>query len=188
VRWAAVIAVGCIAIAVITMRDKQPAGILSDKKLITVPKEKLKQEAMARPGTKQESTVSRTQRKTVSQKKGKTDLAPPQAPVKNTEAAQVDDQSTNDGTIVGKAPQQEKESVAAAPSNAKPIVLVYTLDPVIPVTQPVAVDNSKKDSQLEKVVKYARDVKNGDSPFGLRVVREDLFAHDPKKKTPTKNH
>jgi len=75
------------------------------------------------------------------------------------------------------------------------MVLTYTLEPVMAI-EPVdgakasdaQADGTKKDSSLGKVVQFAKNVKNGDSSFGLRVMKEDLFALELKKKAPTKKH
>ncbi|CAN5258537.1 hypothetical protein BH09BAC3_BH09BAC3_20170 [soil metagenome] len=74
--------------------------------------------------------------------------------------------------------------------TTKSIVLVYTLDAIEPTVEtPPAevVSNDKKDSSLKRVINFAKDVKNGDTPFGgIREMKDDLFALELKKKTTSK--
>ena len=72
----------------------------------------------------------------------------------------------------------------------KPIVLVYTLDAVQPVVETPSAEvasNDKKDSSLKRVMNFAKDVKNGENPFGIREMKDELFALELKKKTTSKN-
>ena len=86
--------------------------------------------------------------------------------------------------------EPQEESVTEPAKKSQRMVLTYTLDPVVPVSPEVAAINNdgKKGSSLEKVVRFAKEVKNGDSSFGLRGMKDDLLAFDLKKKSPTKKH
>ena len=74
------------------------------------------------------------------------------------------------------------------------IVLTYTLSPVeLPIADAAAIveadTTGKKDKSLKRMVDFARNVKNSDSPLsGIRDMKEDLFALELKKKTTSKNH
>ncbi|MEJ0057569.1 MAG: hypothetical protein WDN75_19150 [Bacteroidota bacterium] len=68
--------------------------------------------------------------------------------------------------------------------------MVYTLETVEPaheIQHTELVSNDKKEPSLKRMMKFAKDVKNGDAPLGgLRIVREDLFAFELKKKPTSK--
>lgn len=63
--------------------------------------------------------------------------------------------------------------------DAKPMVIVYTLDPVV-----TEVD---KPSSLQRVVDFARSVKHSDPIGDLRGLKDELLAFDLRKKSTKKN-
>lgn len=68
---------------------------------------------------------------------------------------------------------------AAAEPEAKTMVIVYTLDPVV-----TEVD---KPSSLQRVVDFARSVKHSDPIGDLRGLKDELLAFDLRKKSTKKN-
>ncbi len=92
----------------------------------------------------------------------------------------------------GKIPTPEVTKLSSPISHG--IVLTYTLSPVeLPLEEATTISEAdvegKKDKSLKRMVEFARNVKNSDSPLGgIRVMKEDLFALDLKKKTTSKTH
>jgi hypothetical protein len=109
---------------------------------------------------------------------------PAQLPaIKQIEEEVVPEEKTNDlieVAVVNKPVVIEKN---IAPEAAKPIVLVYTLETIEHsehTADPMVAD---KKEGIKKVMQFARDVKNGDSPLGIRDMKDELFALDFKKST-----
>jgi len=71
------------------------------------------------------------------------------------------------------------EPVAGEP-EAKPMVIVYTLDPVVTET-------ADKPLSLKRVVDFARSVKHSDPIGDLRGLKDELLAFDLRKKSTKKN-
>jgi hypothetical protein len=82
--------------------------------------------------------------------------------------------------------------VVRNPANTSPIVLTYTLETIEEKTAETKTEATvavvdQKESSLKRAVKFARNVKNGDTPLiGLRGMKDELFARELKKKTTTK--
>lgn len=68
---------------------------------------------------------------------------------------------------------------AAADPEAKPMVIIYTLDPVV-----TEVD---KPSSLQRVVDFARSVRHSDPIGDLRGLKDELLAFDFRNKSTKKN-
>jgi hypothetical protein len=66
-------------------------------------------------------------------------------------------------------------------SAEKPIVIEFVLEPV-PNTS-IAQNQESEKSGFQKILKKARDVKNGESDLGFREAKNDLFAFGRKDKT-----
>jgi len=67
-------------------------------------------------------------------------------------------------------------------AESKPIVLVYTLETI---SGPV--EEEKKPSTFERAVELARTVKHSDPLGDLRVMKDEIFALDLRKKSTKKN-
>ncbi len=71
------------------------------------------------------------------------------------------------------------ETVAIAPQT-QPLVIVYTLDPVVEAA-------AEKPSSIARVVEFARSVKHSDPIGDLRGLKDELLALDLRKKSTKKN-
>ena len=103
--------------------------------------------------------------------------------------AQKEEEQSSIPPQVLETPSIEVAKVSTKASQG--IVLTYTLGPVEPRLEEVAdaATAEKKDKSLKRMVDFAWNVKNSESPLsGIRVMKEDLFALDLKKKTTSKNH
>ncbi len=71
----------------------------------------------------------------------------------------------------------------------KPIVIEFTLDPVLARTLIAQTEGeNEKNNGFEKLLDKARDIKNGDSELGsLRDVKNELFALDFRKDKTKRN-
>ncbi len=187
IGWAAVLLIGVIAIGLTATRQSTPVEVMSQN---NSPKENTSETPRESVVAKQNeplATVSSPQkrnRKII--KKASVTTALTSTALVTAEVqpqSQPSEKLSEEINTIAEAPTIEpiQESKVATRS----IVITYTLDPVIPVSP--AVEEAPKSSSLGKVVKFARNVKNGDSPLGLKIVKEDLFAHS-KKKSPTKTH
>jgi hypothetical protein len=75
----------------------------------------------------------------------------------------------------------ETATTISVASAEKPIVIEFVLEPV-PSTV-VAQSQESEKSGFQKILKKARDVKNGESDLGFREAKNDLFAFGKKDKT-----
>ena len=75
----------------------------------------------------------------------------------------------------------EVELVAVEKETRKPIVIEYTLDPVI------TAQAERKETSLNRVVEFARAVKHSDPIGEVRGLKDELFAFDFRKKQTKKN-
>ncbi len=187
IRWAAALIIGMLVIGVIATRQSTtPVEIVSQKNTTPQVGQPEQKEAVASVSTPEKKEVKKAVKKRKPEQ-NKTEQEATVAPVADANATQVAQMAQTE--IVTSTP----EGVAVAPTKeskiaSRSMVITYTLDPVVAVVPETATaDAEQKSSSLGKVVKFARDVKNGDSPIGLKVVKEDLFAHS-KKKSPTKTH
>ena len=75
------------------------------------------------------------------------------------------------------------EPVVLVAQEVKPLVIVYTLESILPSAELV----TKKPSSLERVVKIAQAVKYSDPLGDLRMMKDGLLAIDLRKKSTKKN-
>jgi hypothetical protein len=79
---------------------------------------------------------------------------------------------------------QPEEAKIVASLEEKPIVLEYRLETIrAPRSEgePALAAASTEKSSLQKVIDFARDAKNGESHFGVRQAKDELFALNFKK-------
>jgi hypothetical protein len=186
IRWAAVLVVGMVAVGVIATRQSTPAELVSQKKITPPKAEDTKQkDPVATTSTPEPKVEKKIASKRSIEMKAKSETTEtPVADVTVKQVAELAQAEAVTSTTEQIAVEPTKESTVASHS----MVITYTLDPVVAVTpETVTADADQKASSLGKVVKFARDMKNGDSQLSLKVVKEDLFAHS-KKKSPTKTH
>jgi hypothetical protein len=101
--------------------------------------------------------------------------AEPEPAALQPEAIAVEDVTIEPVEIVIEAPEKITEA-------QKPIVLVYTLESVV-----TPVPETEKPSTFERAVEFARTVKHSDPIGEFRVMKDELFALDLRKKSTKKN-
>lgn len=78
--------------------------------------------------------------------------------------------------------------VAQTERIEKPIVIEFTLEPIIQETTVATTQTLEEDnSGLKKILDAARDVKNGDSDLSIRDAKNQLFALDFRKDKSKRN-
>lgn len=186
-RWAAVFLLGGLLVGTLWLREKDAPAVLTQKKEIPIKTETPVKEEQ--PAKENKSNDQKAQQAVVTRKHPK--QSPPQQVqqiIIQEEVEQITPENTITSTMVEEVPAVAK--ITPAPSSA--IVLTYTLDPIenkkVEATpETVAASSMKKDNSLKRAMKFARDAKNSDAPFSeLRVIKEELFALDFKKKATTK--
>ncbi len=183
VRWAAVLLIGTLTVIIVATRETAQVKVLSDTRKTPAMEQPAKQKEPVAVIASHEKKAERkvAKKSNVQVQKESVAAVADQAPEQISEIAQTEVADVTSEQSVAEPTQESKVA-------SRSMVITYTLDPVVAVTPetPVAATDQKT-SSLGKMVKFARDVKNGDSPIGLKVVKEDLFAHS-KKKSPTKTH
>lgn len=179
-HWAAVFLLGALLFTAFWLNEKEtPERVTNESTRSPFKKEKEIQKS-----SQSTLTEANTKKKKVNKapvmKKEDANSETPQVltePEVKEEVAQLTVEPASQGV--------QAESVVTG--ARKPIVLVYTLDPVdSPPGQTVATASDKKDSSIKKVMEFALNIKNSDPLSELRVMKEDLFALDLKKKTTSK--
>lgn len=176
-RWAAIFLMGGLLFGTLWLTGQRPETQLAKKEIITTPEKEqdVKKQVLPVAENKVESTVK---------KKPKQVRPQPREEKKETVQETTSDKTEATTLVLVEAPVK----VVPAVETDKQIVLVYKLESV--ETQEhdntVAIVPEKKEG-LKKVMQFALDVKNGESPFGLREAKDELFALDLKNKN-TKKH
>lgn len=199
-RWAAVLMLGLLAASVLWTQKETPVNQVAEKKIENKSIEQPAKQAMTaildkEVSKKEEEDDKPRQARKRNMTVQKTAMQEPVVIVSENQQLETDVEESLSVESVSEValaeitePQEKSETEPAKRSQR--MVLTYTLDPVIPISPAVAAtdDNDKKGSSLKKVVRFAKDVKNGDSSFGLRGMKDDLLALDLKKKSPIKKH
>ncbi len=76
------------------------------------------------------------------------------------------------------------ETAVAVIEESKPLVLVYTLEPIASLSLTQA---EEKKTPLGRVMDFAKTVKHSDPLGGLRVMKDEFLAIDLRKKSTKKN-
>lgn len=173
VRWAAVLVPALVAAGIwMSTRPQATESIASQTVAPALqPVESIKPVLVA------ENTASR---KTTTRKKPAT--KPQVVSVPNTEtipAAAVEETTVFEDITLEPVVLEEEAVMVETP---KPLVLVYTLEPVATKTSEIADRNT-----LDRVVDFARTVKHSDPIGDIRGLKDELFALDLRKKQPKKN-
>ena len=190
-RWAAVLVLGAFVLGAILIQRTEKT-VSSVAKKVDSPANKESEVQKVAPAIAEEKLAVDN---SLSKKKNKIK--------KYSQALATNSVTQEEKEIINATSQEEKTSTLVETTVAdvtssneklketnKSIVLVYTLDTIEPTveTSPAEVaSNDKKDSSLKRVVNFAKDVKNGETPFGgIREMKDDLFALELKKKTTSK--
>jgi len=188
-RWAAVFLLGVLVLGSVLIRQNEISGKLAVKEKINHPKKGLeKKEAVKEQKLLSENVVPKKKAKTKTKNQVQTHTIKTSVINNKETLAQATIEQETSSAI------QEAETSASIKNSTnenivvnKSIILIYTLDTVeLTVKAPSAIvaSNDKRESSLKKVARFASEVKNGNSPLsGLRMMKEDLFALDLKKKT-----
>ncbi|NOT77218.1 MAG: hypothetical protein HOP08_20025 [Cyclobacteriaceae bacterium] len=191
-RWAAVFLIGAFLIGIFIVRNEDAtAPVLTEKK--QSPESEMNKEVQkSNPDQTQEhdqQTISSNSTSKRKKKSTKQPLPPIQhldVKEEQREVAQVKEEEKSIESIDLTETEESKSKAVATVDSRKSIVLTYTLPEIEPtpeLTHKEMIASDKKDNSLKKVMKFAKDIKNGDAPLtGFRVMKEDLFALDLKKK------
>jgi hypothetical protein len=197
-RWAAALLVGTLLFGVLWMQRYDAPQLTHDKN------EQMEQAPVVTkelPQTQVAGTKSQPGQEQTVTKKNHKEQVKKLVPVPREEPMQ----ELITGNEVTQIKEEEKpfkeevkpliEPVPVAEQKSRAIVLTYTLDPVIAVSEqrgenPDAnvAETDKKSKGLKRVIDLANEVKNSESPLGeLRLKKSELFALDLKKKSTSKN-
>lgn len=199
-RWAAVLILGLMAATILLTQNETTVSQVAEKKTEDKSIEQPVKQPVAAVVNKEEVTKEEEDKKPKpSRKKNmavhKTTTHEAVAIV--SENPQPEPEVDKSGFVesisqvaLAEITEPQEKSLTEPAKQSQRMVLTYTLDPVVPVSSEVAAtdNDAKKGSSLEKVVRFAKEVKNGDSSFGLRGMKDDLLAFDLKKKSPIKKH
>ncbi len=188
-RWAAIFLIGCFLLGSLWLQRQDNSSTLA-KESQPVSKDEVSIQKSVPPIFIEQKSVAKNARR---RKENKVNPAPTllQSVAASEKAPGMEVPSpapTQDGEI----PAPEITKLSSPISHG--IVLTYTLSPVeLPIADAAAISEAdadgKKDKSLKRMVDFAMNVKNSDSPLGgIRVMKEDLFALELKKKTTIKNH
>lgn len=188
-RWAAVFLLGGLLLAIPIFRQPESPVTIAETTLSSQPKKEKETGTQTSPPTamaqEQQAIRKGTGKKQVFDRVNQVEARKPKI---LSEAADAKQTASIKETVT--IPLKTLTEPAAVPV---PIVLVYTLESVektIPANQEsTEVASDKRDSSLKKVLNFANNVKNSDSPLeNIRTAKEELFALDFKKKTNSKKH
>ena len=189
-RWAAMFLLGGLLLGTLWFQRQDDSLPLAKEKPPVQQKDEVESQKSTAPAMAEQKTETKN---VVGKKKVNTlpQLPPQQESLAKEEVAQIiEEQPPMPGQSVE---TQVIEVTKATLPASKGIVLTYTLGPVELLTeaaaaQEIEVAAGKKDKSLKRMVEFARIVKNSDPMGEIRVMKEDLFALDLKKKTTSKNH
>ncbi len=186
-RWAAVFLLGALLLGTLWMQQEDTSAPMAKDKLSQPEGEKENQQppqpviAEKQPETK--GVVIKKKTKTTRTSIRVIPAGVQQAEVKKEEVDQV----TEERSI------QPSKTNSVAQQTSKGIILTYTLDAVItpavekPEPAVVVAATEKKGKSLKRMMDFAKNVKNSESPLGeLRIKKGELFALDLKKKPTSK--
>lgn len=175
-RWAAILVPVAVAAGVWMNQPEETTILAAEKSAIPSPSTEVQPVNPAPPAitSAEDRKVRRSTRKPV---------------VKNDEAMEVP-------VVIAAAPETiapeeitiepvvvEEETVVAAATSEKPIVLVFTLESVAESPD----DATRKENSIDRVVEFARAVKHSDPIGDIRGLKDELFALDFRKKQTKKN-
>lgn len=180
-RWAAVLVIGA-SVATTIWWTRTPNEIAKTSSASD-------QQPLATRQVPQTSKASPTLKKKEEKKFAKAIEKKTPQPASPSEAEALDEVIVT--TLpVGEIAISESEPVSdpVPSSSEKSMVLVYTLDPVVTAEHSVP-EEVRKESSLNKVMDFARNVKNGESVIGdLKEAKLEFFALDHRKKSNSKNN
>jgi hypothetical protein len=181
-RWAAALLLGSLLIGSYWLPNKVDPGTIAQSHDVTVtPRKTEKKEILQKttePRKIDKAIASQTQ----------SEMKPVEPNVEKVE------QVVTLKETIQLVPEEDTliSEVVRNPVSTSAIALTYTLETIEETTAEtktvatVAVVD-QKESSLKRVVKFARNVKNGDTPLiGLRGMKDELFARELRKKTTTK--
>ncbi|CAN5503638.1 hypothetical protein BH10BAC4_BH10BAC4_26200 [soil metagenome] len=192
-RWAAVFLLGALLAGILLIRREETVVPLTESKQIPETDIESTKKVTQKP-VAQVTEEKKVGKDPLRQKKRKAD--PAQKPLDHNEIIKEEKEAVAQMTIplVNDLVVAKEEIVgqvlpASKSMKSQSIVLTYTLDTIEPTpsAQIETANVEKEANSFKKVMKFANDVKNGDSPLaGIRVMKEDLFALDLKKKNTSK--
>ena len=182
-RWAAVFLLGGLLLGSLWLQRQDNSRTLAKENQPAVRKEEGPIQKSVPPMFIEQKSIAKNVRK---RKENKINPAPPLLQsVATSEKAPRTEAPSPAPTPPGEIPAPEITKLSSPISHG--IVLTYTLGPVELLIADAA--DGKRDKSLKRMVDFAMNVKNSDSPIGgIRVMKEDLFALELKKKTTSKNH
>ncbi len=187
-RWAAIFLLGALMLGLFLIRKEDIPLPMAEKKEIP---EKIRPEI-------EKPAIAIVEDKAPSKNKGSQKKAKKSGPVKQIapqvliakedqkEVAEVAKETTEEPVTDQVETSLTEAPIAQSSKKTQSILLIYTLETIEPTqesenTEIASVD--KKETSIKRVMRFAKDVKNGDAPLGgLRVMKEDLFALELKKK------
>ena len=182
-RWAAVFLLGGLLLGSLWLQRQDNSRTLAKENQPAVRKEEVPIQKSVPPMFIEQKSIAKNFRK---RKENKINPAPPLLQsVATSEKAPRTEAPSPAPTPPGEI--QAPEIIKLSSPISQGIVLTYTLGPVeLPIADAA---DGRRDKSLKRMVDFARNVKNSDSPIGgIRVMKEDLFALELKKKTTSKNH
>lgn len=179
-RWAAVFLMGGLLFTAFWLNEKGTPERVANESTPTQPNHEKEIQKAVRPALTEEKTETRKVKNTPGARKEMAKSGNPQVVIEQAVKEKVT-QQTAEPVL------QEVIAEPVAKEVLKPIVLVYTLGPVDSTPrQTVSTVSDKKESSIKKVMGFAITMKNSDPLSELRVMKEDLFALDLRKKTTSK--
>lgn len=174
-RWAAVFVIGSTLATwyVLGSEESQPMIVetVVQQKQEPTTVQPLAQSTESKETSKTEVVKS----KLVTSKRKKVNLAP--APVQPAEVVPQEQVALVEQPEVT---EQVAQAVTPVVEEMKPIVLTYTLATVEAPTKAEVV--AKKETPIKRAWEFAKNVKNGETTFSIRDMKDELFALDLRKK------
>lgn len=174
-RWAAVLVPAFVAAGIWLGRAvEQPAPLAAEKTVttpsVTPPASKQEPVAVNTPGRKRINTGNKVQQ-----------TASAEIPAQAIEVRLVEEMAVPEEITIEPI-ALDVEETTVEPETDSPIVLVYTLEPVV-----APGEAAQKETSLDRVVEFARAVKHSDPIADIRGLKDELFAFDFRKKQTKKN-
>jgi hypothetical protein len=195
-RWAAALAVGTFLLGVLWMQRDGAPQIAQDQKVQPDQKPMVEKEFPQHPvaDVKIERRQKRIEKQDANDRQPKKVLAVPREELKQELVSGNEHSQVREEEVMEDI-KPVTETSAAAEQKSRPIVLTYTLDPVITASDAkeenrdasVMAETDKKSKGLKRMIDLANEVKNSESPLGeLRLKKSELFALDLKRKPTSK--
>ncbi len=188
-RWAAVFLIGVMLLGTLWLQREDPSPMATDKQPL---KRNVEKENQQTP----QPTIAETKTETKdSLREKKKNITTIKANLPVTKEAVKEDEVMEQKVAQVMEVQTQATEMDQIVHETKGIILTYTLDPIIapakespePALAVVVAVTEKKGKGFKRMVDFAKNVKNSESPLGeLRIKKGELFALDLKKKPTSK--